>query len=137
MKITHKRILRENSKKILTKSFVTAHYVKDVLQNDDDVIRECHKTKISKYLEVRRTEDLIWWKCNLWNCHKKIQQYIVKYNFCQQNKINCSRQYNKVTQLNALDASWTLIIMNFIMKLSSSRNFAWDVTFDSILTIIN
>ena len=61
----------------------------------------------------------------------------MKCNFCQQNKINCSKQYDRITQLNTLDTSWTLITMNFIVKLLSLKNSVWSVTFDSILMIVN
>ena len=59
VKITHKKILKENSERILTKSLVITHYIKDVLQDDDDIIRKCHKTRINKHLEIRRTENFI------------------------------------------------------------------------------
>jgi len=36
-----------------------------------------------------------------------------------------------------LNKSWKLITMNFIMKLSSSKNSTWKVWFDSILMIVN
>jgi len=32
---------------------------------------------------------------------------------------------------------WESVTMNFIMKLSTSKNLAWEVKFDSILTIVN
>ena len=59
MKIIHKKILRENSKKILTKDFVITHHVKNVSQNDDNVIKKCHKIKVNRHLEVRKTENFI------------------------------------------------------------------------------
>ena len=137
VKIIYKRILRENSKKILTKNFVTIHNLRSVSQNDDEIIRKCHKTKISEHLEIRKTEDFIWWKCNLQNCHEKIQQYVVKCDFCQWNKISYNRQYDKITWLKALDASWTSVTMNFIMKLLLLKNSAWSVMFNSILMIVD
>ena len=79
--------------------------MKDVSQDDDDVIKKCYKTRVSEHLEIRRIKDFVWQKCNLQNCCERVWQYIAKCNFCQQNKINHSRQYNEVTQLNALDAS--------------------------------
>ena len=59
VKITHKEIFRENSEKILTKNLVTTHHMKSVSQNDDDIIRKCHKTRVSEHLEIRRIKDLI------------------------------------------------------------------------------
>ena len=105
VKIIYKRIFREDSEKILTKNLVITHHMEDVSQDDNNVIRECYKTRVNKHLKVRRIKDFIQQKHNLQNCHERIQQYIAKCNFCQQNKIDCSRQYNKITWLNALDAS--------------------------------
>ena len=59
VKIIHKRILRENNEKILTKNLVITHYVEDVSQNDDDVIRKCHETRINEHLKVRRIKDFV------------------------------------------------------------------------------
>ena len=59
VKIIHKKFFRKNSKRILTKNLVTTHYIESVSQNNDDVIRECHKTKVSEHLKVRRTENLV------------------------------------------------------------------------------
>ena len=137
VKIIYKEILRENNEKILTKDLVTTHHMKDVSQNDNNVIRECHETRVSEHLKVRKIKDFVQQKHNLQNCCKRVQQYIAKCNFCQQNKINHSRQYNKVTQLNALNTLWILITINFIIKLSSSKNSAWNVTFNNILMIID
>ena len=72
VKIIHKEILKENSEKILTKNLITTHHMKSVSQNDDDVIRECHKTRVSRHLKVKRTEDFVWWRCNLQNNCKRI-----------------------------------------------------------------
>ena len=72
VKITHKEILRKNSERILTKDLVITHHIESVSWNDDDVIRKYHETKISEHLKVKKTEDLVWWKCNLWNCCEKV-----------------------------------------------------------------
>lgn len=39
--------------------------------------------------------------------------------------------------MNAQNTSWETVTMNFIVKLSSSKNSAWEVKFNSILTIVN
>ena len=59
VKIIHKEILRENSEKILTKNLATTHHVEDVSQNNDDVIRKCHKTRVNEHLKVRKIKDFI------------------------------------------------------------------------------
>ena len=42
-----------------------------------------------------------------------------------------------MTTLNALNALWESVIMNFIIKLSLLRDLTWKVKFDSILIIVN
>jgi hypothetical protein len=64
-------------------------------------------------------------------------KYIIKYDLCQRNKIQKNKQYNEITQISALSKLWELIIMNFVMKLSSLKNSAWEVKFDNILIIVN
>ena len=72
VKIIHKKILRENSEKILTKNLVTTHHMKGVSQENDNVIRECHKIKVNEHLKIRRIKDLVQQKHNLQNCHKRV-----------------------------------------------------------------
>ncbi len=64
-------------------------------------------------------------------------KYIVRCNSCWCNKIQKDKHYNKVTWLNALNALWESIIMNFITKLLKFKDLAWEVRFDSILIIVN
>ncbi len=64
-------------------------------------------------------------------------KYIVRCNSCWCNKIQRDKHYNKVTWLNALNALWESIIMNFITKLLKFKDLAWEVRFDSILIIVN
>ncbi len=64
-------------------------------------------------------------------------KYITKCKSCWRNKIQRDKKYNKVTWIDTLSRSWKSTIMNFIMKLSSLKNSAWEVWFDSILMIVN
>jgi len=64
-------------------------------------------------------------------------KYIVRCDSCQYNKIQRDKHYNKITQLNVLNAPWESIIMNFVIKLSKFKDSAWEVRFDSILIIVN
>jgi hypothetical protein len=47
------------------------------------------------------------------------------------------KRYDRVTQLDTLNAPWESVTMNFITKLLTSKNPAWGVKFDSILTIVD
>jgi len=52
-------------------------------------------------------------------------------------KIQRDKRFDKVTQLNTLNAPWESVTMNFITKLLTSKNLAWEVKFNSILTIVD
>ncbi len=64
-------------------------------------------------------------------------KYITKCESCWKNKIQRDKWYDEVTWIDVLSRSWKSITMNFITKLSSSKDSAWGVQFNSILMIVN
>jgi len=76
VKIIHQKILKKDNKKILIKSLVTTHHVKTVSQDDEKIIKECHKVRASEHLKVKQTENLIQQWHSLRNCWERVQQYI-------------------------------------------------------------
>ncbi len=137
VKKIHVKILSEDDKEILTKGLAAMYKVKQTLLTDEELIWVCHNDRASEHLEVKRTEDLIWRRCNISDLRKQITEYIVRCNSCCRNKIQRDKRYDKVTQLDALNAPWKSIIMNFITKLLTLKDSAWEVKFDSILTIVD
>ncbi len=69
---------------------------------------------------------------NIW-----ITEYIARCNSCWRNKIQRDKRYDEIVRLNALNASWKSVTMDFVTKLLLSKNSAWEVKFDSILIIVN
>jgi len=59
MKKIHAEILSEDKKRILTKSLTAMYKVKQALLTDEELIQVCHDDRVSKHLEVKRTENLI------------------------------------------------------------------------------
>jgi hypothetical protein len=90
-----------------------------------------------EHLEVKRTEDLIQRRHNISDLKDQITEYIVRCNSCHRNKIQRDKRYDRVTQLDTLNAPWESVTMNFITKLLTSKNLAWGVKFNSILTIVD
>jgi len=137
VKKIHIKILSEDNKEILTKGLTAMYKVKQTLLMNEELIQVCHDSRADEHLEVKRTEDLIQRRHNISNLKDQITEYIVRCNSCCRNKIQRDKRYDRVTQLNTLNASWKSITMNFITKLPTSKNSAWGVKFNSILTIVD
>ncbi len=137
VKKIHTKILSEDEKEILTKGLAAMYKVKQAFLTDEELIQVCHDSKASEHLEVKRIKDLVQRRHNVSNLRDWITEYIIRCNSCCRNKIQRDKRYDRVTQLNTLNAPWELVIMNFITKLSTSKNSAWEVKFNSILTIVD
>ncbi len=111
--------------------------VKQASLTDEELIWVCHNSRADEHLEVKRTEDLIWRRRNISDLRDWITEYIVKCNSCCRNKIQKDKRYDEVTWLDTLNAPWESVTMNFITKLLTSKDSAWGVKFDSILTIVD
>ncbi len=111
--------------------------VKQALLTNEELIWVCHNSRADEHLEVKRTENLIQRRHNISDLRDWITEYIVRCNSCHRNKIQRNKRYDRVTQLDTLNAPWESVTMNFITKLSTSKDLAWGVKFDSILTIVN
>jgi len=137
VKKIHAEILSKDEKKILTKGLTAMYKVKQASLTDKELIWVCHDDRAGKHLEIKRTEDLIQRRHNISDLKDQITEYIVRCNLCCRNKIKRDKRYDEITQLDTSDTLWESVTMNFIMKLSMSKNSAWGVKFDSILTIVD
>jgi len=133
----HAEILSEDDKGILTKGLAATYKVKQASLTNEEMIQVCHNSRANEHLEVKRTEDLVWRRHNISNLRDWITEYIVRCDSCCRNKIQRDKRYNRVTQLDTLNVSWELITMNFITKLPTLKDPAWEVKFDSILTVVD
>jgi len=105
VKKIHTKILSEDDKKILTKGLAATYKVKQALLTNEELIQVCHNGRVDEHLEVKRTEDLIQRRHNISNLKDQITEYIVRCNSCHRNKIQRDKRYDRVTQLDALNAS--------------------------------
>jgi len=137
VKKIHAEILSEDNKGILTKGLAATYKVKQTSLTDEELIWVCHDGRTDRHLEVKRTEDLVQRRHNISDLKDQITEYIIKCNSCCRNKIQRDKRYDKITWLNTLNAPWESVTMNFITKLLTSKDSAWGVKFDSILTIVN
>jgi len=137
VKKIHTEILSEDDKKILTKGLAATYKVKQAFLTDEELIQVCHDNRIDEHLEVKRTENLIQRRHNISNLKDQITEYIIRCDSCCRNKIQRNKRYDRVMQLDALNAPWKSVTMNFITKLSTLKDSAWGVKFNSILTIVD
>jgi len=133
----HTEILSEDEKEVLTKGLTATYKVKQTSLTDEELIQVCHNNRVNEHLEVKRTEDLIQRRHNISNLRDWIIKYIIRCNSCHKNKIQRDKEYDKVTWLDALNAPWESVTMNFITKLPTLKDSAWGVKFNSILTIVD
>ena len=68
---------------------------------------------------------------------KKVQDYINKCDLCHKIKSARYKLYEEMRTALTSDQLWALIVMNFIMKLSPSRELLIKVIYDSILTVVD
>jgi hypothetical protein len=92
------------TREILTKGLAAMYKVKQALLTDEELIQVCHNNRADEHLEVKRTEDLIQRRHNISDLKDQITEYIVRCNSCHRNKIQRDKRYDRVTQLDTLNA---------------------------------
>ncbi len=122
VKKIHAKILSEDDKGILTKGLAAMYKVKQAPLTDEELIQVCHNNRANRHLEVKRTEDLVQRRHNISDLRDQITEYIVRCDSCHRNKIQRDKRYDRVTRLNAPNAPWELITMNFITKLLTLKD---------------
>jgi hypothetical protein len=96
-----------------------------------NIIREVHDQLVSEHSNVRRTCKYLH-KWDYWSQAKQlIKRYIGNCHICKRFKIIKNKYSDLLNSLFISDRSWTNIIMNFVIKLSKSKDF------NAILMIIN
>ena len=66
-----------------------------------------------------------------------VETYVRKCFSCQKNKHITYVKYGEIQYQKSSKSSWNKITMNFIIKLSRSKNLATVIEYDSILMIVN
>ena len=68
---------------------------------------------------------------------RKVIKYVSKCDLCYKIKSLRHRSYKKMKAALISNWSWTLIVINFIIKLSSFKKLLTKVIYNLILTIVN
>ncbi len=137
VKTIHAEILREDEEGTLTKGLAAMYKVENTPLTDKELIKICHDSRADGHLEVKRTEDLVQRRRNIKDLRNRITKYITRCDSCRRNKIQRDKRYDGIARLDALNAPWKSVTMDFVTKLPLSKDLAWKVKFDSILTIVD
>ncbi len=122
VKKIHTKILSEDNEGILTKGLAATYKVKQTSLTDEEMIQVCHNNRANEHLGIKRTEDLIQRRHNISDLRNQITEYIARCDSCCRNKIQRDKKFDRVTQLDALNAPWESVTMNFITKLLTSKD---------------
>ena len=68
---------------------------------------------------------------------QRVETYIKKCLNCQRNKHATHAKYEEIQYMKSSKAPWDEVFMNFIIKLSKSKNSTNEETYDAILVMIN
>ena len=96
-----------------------------------------HDKSLRGHWELHKTTEAISQSYYFSHIRKKVQDYVNKCNLCH--KIKSARHKSYEEMRTALISSWlwASVVMNFIVKLSPSKKSLTEVTYNSILTVVD
>ena len=103
----------------------------------DEYIKEHHDESLQNHFDVIKTMQLLRRNCQFPNMRQRIETYIKKCLNCQKNKHATHAKYDEIQYMESSKSPWDEVSMNFITKLSKSRNSTNEETYDAILVMIN
>ena len=103
----------------------------------DEYIKEHHDESLQKHFDVIKTIRLLRQNCQFPNMRQRVETYIKKCLNCQQNKHVTHAKYEKIQYMNSSKAPWNEVSMNFITKLSKSKDSTNEEAYDAILVMID
>ena len=68
---------------------------------------------------------------------KAVEKYILKCTTCAKNKSARHKPYRELQQIEASQQTWQEITINFIIKLSSSKDTITGIIYNNILVVVN
>ena len=103
----------------------------------DEYIKEHHDESLQRHFEVIKTIQLLRRNCQFPNMRQRVEIYIKKCLSYQQNKHVTHAKYEEIQYMNSSKTSWDEVFMNFIIKLSKSKNSTNEEAYDAILVMID
>ena len=102
-----------------------------------NVIRQAHDSKTFKHQNVIKTFKRVQKTTNMYILKKHVEKYIKNCSKCAMTKFDRLEQVNKLQSLKSSKRSYQNIALNFITKLSKSKIFTIEVTYDMIMIVVN
>ena len=103
----------------------------------DEYIKEHHDESLQKHFDVTKIIQFLRQSCQFSNMRQRVETYIKKCFNCQQNKHAIHAKYEKIQYMKSSKSSWDEVFMNFIIKLSKSKNSTNEKTYDAIFVMID
>ena len=92
---------------------------------------------LKEHCEMHKIIEVISWLYYFSHMWRKIVNYMNKCDLCHKIKSSRYKSYKEIKTVLVLNWSWTLVVMNFIIKLSLSKKFLTKVIYDLILTVVD
>ena len=132
LKQSTKEFERTSDSLILFKELV---YVPEHQQKN--IIWMYHNELLRGHWGVHKIIRVIFWLYYFPHMRKKVQSYENKCDLCHKIKSARHKSYEEIRTVLTSSWHWTLIVMNFIVKLPPSKKLLTEVIYDSILIIVN
>jgi hypothetical protein len=142
-----KEIIRDTVLKINKEdnSLGPARYVNNLMrisievpeELQEGIIRQHHDDPVHGHPGVSRTMELIQRNYQFKNMKDKVSSYIKKCADCQRNKHSTHAPYGEMQPMELPREPWTNISMDFVTGLPLSKDPATELSYDSILVIVD
>ena len=106
-------------------------------QQKTDVIRDRYNHKMIGYQGINKTIELITRDFTWPGLRKTVTDYVNNYDICARAKHSRHKPYRKLQTPTLPEQAWSLIALDFIIKLPTSKEPLTGTTYDSILVIID
>ena len=103
----------------------------------NEYIKKHHDESLQRHFDVTKTIQLLRQNCQFLNMKQRIETYIKKCLNCQRNKHVTHAKYEEIQYMKSSKSLWDEVFMNFIIKLSKSKNSTNEKTYDAILVMID
>ena len=127
------KIMRNNQKQ-----FLIVHEKLQISKDKiDEYIKKHHDESLQSHFDVIKTMQFLRRNCQFSNMRQRIETYIKKCLNCQKNKHVTHAKYDEIQYMKSSKSPWDEVFMNFIIKLSKSRNSTNEKAYDAILVMID
>ena len=96
-----------------------------------------YNNSLEEHHKTHKMIKAIFWLYYFSHMQRKVVNYVSKCDLCHKIKLSRHKSYKEIRIALILNWLWTLIVMNFIIKLSSLKKLLTEVIYNSILIIVD